>query len=353
MNAALGLARRGLGRVWPNPAVGCVLVKDGHIIGSGWTGQGGRPHAEIEALKMAANAALGATAYVTLEPCAHEGETPSCARILAEAGVARVIYATPDPDPRTNGKGAKMLAAAGVLAGAGLCEAEARTLNRGFFLKTEAGRPLVALKLAASADGKIAAEENVETYITGTEARAYSHQLRATFDAILVGIGTVLADDPDLTCRLPGLEDASPVRIVMDSTLRIPEKCRLVQSANEVPLWVVTENNKTPAYLNRNGVKTLPVNNIRNIKEAIETIAKNGITRLLVEGGAAINTSFLESGLIDQIYWFEAPKLKIGASGVPAFRGLEISSSADLSGFRVTGRHQLGQDIVEILEKLD
>lgn len=353
MNAALELARRGLGRVWPNPAVGCVLAKSGQIIGSGWTGNGGRPHAEFEALKMASGAALGATAYVTLEPCAHEGETPSCARLLAEAGVRKVIIALPDPDPRTSGRGIRMLENAGVPVTQGLFEEEARTLNRGFFLKTEAGRPFVAMKVAASADGKIAAEENVETLITGEEAHTFSHQLRASFDAILVGIGTVLADDPDLTCRLPGLEDASPVRIVLDTDLRIPEDSRLVTSAREVPLWVITQGHGFPLKFSRKGVKILPVSDIRNIKEVIELFAKKGITRLLVEGGAAVNTSFYESGLVDQVNWIQAPHMNIGASGVPAFRGLDIQSASDLEGFRMTERHDLGHDIVEILDKLD
>lgn len=353
MNAALELARRGLGRVWPNPAVGCVLAKSGQIIGSGWTGNGGRPHAEFEALKMASGAALGATAYVTLEPCAHEGETPSCARLLAEAGVRKVIIALPDPDPRTSGRGIRMLENAGVPVTQGLFEEEARTLNRGFFLKTEAGRPFVAMKVAASADGKIAAEENVETLITGEEAHTFSHQLRASFDAILVGIGTVLADDPDLTCRLPGLEDASPVRIVLDTDLRIPEDSRLVTSAREVPLWVITQGHGFPLKFSRKGVKILPVSDIRNIKEVIELFAKKGITRLLVEGGAAVNTSFYESGLVDQVNWIQAPHMKIGASGVPAFRGLDIQSASDLEGFRMTERHELGHDLVEILDKLD
>ena len=353
MAAALRLARRGLGRVWPNPAVGCVLVNDRCIIGSGWTGHGGRPHAEFEALKMASGAVLGATAYITLEPCAHEGETPSCARLLAQAGVKRVIFAAPDPDPRTNGAGAEILRLAGIEVVSGLLEDEARVLNKGFFLKETLGRPLVALKLATSKDGKIAEKEGKETRITGKQAREHSHHLRATHDAILVGIGTVLADDPDLTCRLPGLEEASPVRIILDTNLRLPMESRLVASAKEVPVWVVTEETEIPPAYKEKGVEILPLNNIKNIKQVIEKITQKGITRLLVEGGAGINASFLESGLVDRVFWFTAPHLAIGAGGVPAFRDMDIARPEDLPGFKKDREQELGQDIVEIFERLD
>ena len=353
MAAALRLAAKGLGRVWPNPSVGCVLVKDGQIIGSGWTGDGGRPHAEKEALQMASGAVMGATAYVTLEPCAHEGETPSCARLLAEAGVERVIYAVEDPDPRTSGKGAENLKKAGVQVEERLMAKEASALNRGFYLSQTQNRPLVTMKVATSADGKIAAAEGVRTQITGPETQKFSHHLRAIHDAILVGIGTVLVDDPDLTCRIPGSEDASPVRIVLDTNLRIPLDSRLVNSAKEVPVWVVTEQQTIPPKLSEKGVEIISVKDIKDMKEVFEKIAQKGITRLLTEGGAGINESLLKSHLVDAVLWMKAPGVTLGQEGVSAVRGNYIKSTEDLTNFIKVSEKKLGQDVVEILERLD
>src|SRR6266705_1008472 len=215
MRAALALARRGLGRVWPNPAVGCAIVKDGRVVGRGWTQPGGRPHAETEALARAGGAAHGATAYVTLEPCCHSGRTPPCADAL-------VVAALEDPDPRVVGGGLARLRAAGIAVEAGLCAAEAAEINAGFFQRVRLGRPLVTLKLATSLDGRIATASGESRWITGPAARERAHLLRVTHDAILVGTDTVLADNPQLTCRLPGLGHRSPVRIAIDRELRIP-----------------------------------------------------------------------------------------------------------------------------------
>ncbi|MCK5275514.1 MAG: bifunctional diaminohydroxyphosphoribosylaminopyrimidine deaminase/5-amino-6-(5-phosphoribosylamino)uracil reductase RibD, partial [Alphaproteobacteria bacterium] len=220
MRAALALAGRGLGRVWPNPAVGCVLVdRDGRVTGRGWTQPGGRPHAETEALARAGGAAKGATAYVTLEPCVHHGQTPPCADALIEAGVARVIAATEDPDPRVKGGGLGRLRDAGIAVEAGLLREEAELLNAGYLMRQREGRPVVTLKLATTLDGRIATHAGESRWITGEAARARGHMMRARHDAIMVGIGTALADNPTLTCRLPGLEDRSPVRIVVDARL--------------------------------------------------------------------------------------------------------------------------------------
>lgn len=353
METALGLAARGLGRVWPNPAVGCVLVKDGRVVGQGWTQTGGRPHAEFMALDVAGDQARGATAYVTLEPCAHEGVTPSCARLLAEAGVARVLYAAADPDPRTNGEGAEILKKAGAFVEKGLCETEASDLNRGFILRQTLGRPLVAMKVAASADGKIAAKEGAETRITGIEARIRSHELRAAFDAILVGIGTVLADDPELTCRIAGEEGASPVRIILDSRARIPANSKLLNTLDKAPLWVVTEALKIPAHLKREGVEIVSVKDIRNIEEVLEKITEKGITRLLIEGGASINASVLESGLVDCLYWFTNPRLILGESAVPAVRGVDASKGAEIPGFDHVETAILGKDTLDFFVRKD
>ncbi len=246
MALALRLAGRGLGRTWPNPAVGCVVVKEGRIVGRGWTQPGGRPHAEVEALRRAGDQALGATVYVSLEPCAHYGRTPPCTMALLHAGVRRVVAATQCPDRRVDGKGIAQLRQAGVEVTLGLMRTEAEALNAGFFLKERSGRPLVTLKLASSLDGRIATRTGASQWITGEEARAWAHWLRATHDAIMIGSGTALADDPSLTCRLPGLEDRSPVRIVLDGRLRLPATSRLALTANEVPTWLMTRRAAGP-----------------------------------------------------------------------------------------------------------
>src|SRR5262245_12025323 len=240
MRAALGLAARGLGRTWPNPAVGCVLVREGRVVGRGWTQPGGRPHAETEALGRAGDAARGATAYVSLEPCSHTGKTPPCADALIAAGIGRVVAAVEDPDPRVSGRGLARLRDAGIAVTTGVCAAEADELNAGFFMRVKLGRPLVSLKLATSLDGRIATHTGDSRWITGEAARRRAHLLRATHDAILVGTGTALADDPALTCRLPGLGERSPVRVVLDRQLRLPAATKLLATAREVLTWIVT-----------------------------------------------------------------------------------------------------------------
>ena len=242
MGIALALARRGLGRVWPNPAVGCLLVREGRIIGRGWTGSGGRPHAETEALRRASasGGAAGATAYVTLEPCGHTGKTPPCAKALVEAGIGRAVVAATDPDPRVNGRGIAMLEAAGIEVTLGVRAAEARALNAGFLSRVEQGRPLVTLKLATTLDGRIATHTGASRWISGPVARDWTHALRAMSDAIMIGSGTALADDPELTCRLPGMTDLSPVRVVVDRRLRLPLTSRLVRDAKRQPTWLIT-----------------------------------------------------------------------------------------------------------------
>jgi diaminohydroxyphosphoribosylaminopyrimidine deaminase / 5-amino-6-(5-phosphoribosylamino)uracil reductase len=229
MAAALSLAARNLGQVWPNPAVGCVVVDAaGRVVGRGFTQPGGRPHAETEALAMAGERARGGTAFVTLEPCAHHGKTPPCAEALIAAGIARCIAAIEDPDPRVSGRGLAMLRQAGIAVETGPLADQARTLNAGFLTRVTAGRPFVALKLATSLDGCIATRAGESRWITGEAARAFGHRLRATHDAIAVGSGTVLADDPELTCRLAGLEHRSPVRLVFDRRGRVPARAKVM-----------------------------------------------------------------------------------------------------------------------------
>src|SRR5258708_2889973 len=243
MAGALTLARRGLGRVWPNPTVGAVLVNDGRVVGRGWTQPGGRPHAETEALRRAGAAARGAALYVTLEPCAHHGKTPPCADALVEAGIARAVVALEDPDPRVSGRGLARLSQAGIPVQLGVGETEAKEINLGFFTRLAIGRPMLTLKLATTLDGRIATRSGESRWITGEPARALAHFLRANHDAVLVGVGTALVDDPLLTCRLPGLVERSPVRVVVDGHLRLPLTSALAASAKHTPTWIACLDN--------------------------------------------------------------------------------------------------------------
>lgn len=339
MAMALGLAARGLGRVWPNPAVGCVLVRDGVVVGRGWTQPGGRPHAETEALARAGADARGATAYVSLEPCAHHGRTPPCADALIAAGVARVVLATRDPDPRTNGKGAERLRAAGLQVDEGALEAEARALNAGFVSRIERGRPLVTLKLATTLDARIATASGESKWITGEAARRRAHVLRATHDAVMVGAGTAAADDPELTCRLPGFADRSgPVRIVAG---RLSPQSKLARSARETPVWRLARD-ADPA-LSALGVKPVIA---PDLAAGLQALGARGLTRLLVEGGRGLATSLLAQGLVDRLCWFRAPSL-IGADGLPAFDRLGVAALAELKRFRRLSVEPVGDDLLE------
>ncbi|MCC7259569.1 MAG: bifunctional diaminohydroxyphosphoribosylaminopyrimidine deaminase/5-amino-6-(5-phosphoribosylamino)uracil reductase RibD [Alphaproteobacteria bacterium] len=358
MQMALGLARRGLGNVWPNPAVGCVLVKDGQVIARGWTQPGGRPHAEMEALARAGDAAKGATAYVTLEPCAHEGKTPSCARSLANSGIARVVVAVKDPDDRTNGAGIAILKEAGIEVAVGVCEVEARALNAGFFKRIEQRMPYVALKYATTLDGRIALRSGDSQWITGAPARGVVHRLRAQYDAILVGSSTVYADDPMLTCRLPGLEGYSPVRVVLDSRLIIDENSRLVASAKDIPLWVITleravrtQGKKSDALLAK-GVKIFTTHDTAghvDLSTALATLAQEGITRVFIEGGAQVATAVVKERLMDRVYWFRAATM-MGEDGLPAVAHMGLERMEALPHFSRTAIRPVGDDILEVYE---
>lgn len=322
MRHALRLAQRALGTTAPNPAVGCVIVgSDGHIVARGWTQPGGRPHAETVALAEAGDRARGATAYVTLEPCAHYGVTPPCANALAEAGVVRVVAAVGDPDPRVSGAGFAHLEQHGITVTRGVCEAEARALNAGFFRRVMESRPLVALKIAGSADGYIADGKGNSRWITSPEARRYGHLLRAQYDAIMVGIGTVVADDPLLTCRLPGLEARSPIRVVLDSRLQLPPDSQLVRTAGKAPVIVFTLARSGGEELAQRGVTIERMreseNGLPSVTAVLTALAQHGITRLLVEGGPRVHASFLKSGMADLLHLFRAPML-LGAGGKPA-----------------------------------
>ena len=347
MAAALVLARRGLGNVWPNPAVGCVIVRDGRIVGRGWTQPGGRPHAETEALRRAGDLAKGADVYVTLEPCAHEGETPPCADALIAAGVARVFAAIPDPDPRTAGQGIERLKAAGIEVRAGLGEGQARAVNAGFLMVQGHGRPLVTLKTASTLDGRIATKAGESKWITGPEARRRGHLLRAQHDAILVGIGTVLADDPSLDCRIAGLEGRAPVRIVLDSSGRIPPDSKLVKTAARQRTWIIASEAAEGA-LEAPGLEILRVADTANLAEILALLAGRGITRLLVEGGGQVHAAFLRAGLVDRIAWFRAGSV-IGDDGRGAIGPLALDALEAAPRFEREGLVACGNDTLETL----
>src|SRR6204780_2658306 len=303
MQLALTLGRRGEGRPWPNPAVGAVVVKDGVIVGRGWTQPGGRPHAEPEALARAGEAARGATLYVTLEPCSHVGKSPPCADAIIAADIARVVSAIEDPNPEVAGQGHARLRAAGITVDIGLGATEAARDHAGHFRRIRDKRPHVILKLAVSSDDKIGASGRKPVAISGEAARARVHLLRAQCDAILVGIGTVRTDDPLLTCRLPGMEARSPVRVVLHRSLRIPGAGRLGDSARNTPLWVVTSNlaeAPAAAMLGAAGAQVIRVTSTPtglDLPSALRALAERGITRLLVEGGARVASSFVAAGL--------------------------------------------------------
>lgn len=359
MDAALALAGRGLGRVWPNPAVGCVLVRPdlgGRVVGRGWTQPGGRPHAETEALKRAGSLARGATAYVTLEPCAHHGKTPPCADALIAAGIARAVVALEDPDPRTAGQGVARLREAGIDVTSGVRAEAAAEVNEGFLMRLRHGRPTVTLKIASSLDGRIAAEGGDSRWITDDMARRHGHALRAAHDAVLVGVGTALADDPELTCRLPGV-DWNPVRVVMDSRLRLSPECRLVTGAATIRTWVVTTVRAEPSradLLTEKGVELLTVDAVAtgqvDPEDALEALAARGLTRVLIEGGGAVAAAFVAAGLVDRIAWFRAPIL-MGAAGVPAIADLNVLTPADAPGFARVGAVGLGVDTLETFRR--
>ena len=342
MRHALTLAERALGTVAPNPAVGCVIVRDDMVVGRGWTQRGGRPHAEAVALRQAGDAAKGATAYVTLEPCAHLGQTPPCADALIEAGIARVVAAIEDPDPRVSGRGFAMLRESGIAVETDVLRDEAAVSNAGFFSRIVKKRPLVTLKLAVSADGKIARAPGGEQWITGREARRFGHFLRARHDAILAGIETVLADDPELTCRIPGLEDRSPLRVVLDSGLRLPTTSKLVQTAHKVPVVVFTtrEGGDRLRAAHVDIVRVAPDAQGRpDLGAVLGELASRGATRLLVEGGATVEEAFLVQGLADRLEIFRSPVVA-GAGGRPAPR-------FPLENYGLSGRRVLGSDVLE------
>jgi diaminohydroxyphosphoribosylaminopyrimidine deaminase/5-amino-6-(5-phosphoribosylamino)uracil reductase len=356
MAGALALARRGRGETWPNPTVGCVLVKDGVALARGRTAPGGRPHAEAVALAAARGAGVdvrGGTAYVSLEPCAHHGRTPPCAEALVAAGIVRVVIATGDPDPRVAGQGVAILRAAGIEVVEGVGRAEADEINAGFFCRVRQGRPLVTLKLATSLDGRIATASGDSQWITGEPARARGHLLRATHDAIMVGIGTVTADDPALTCRLPGLGARAPIRVVVDSDARLPAESVLARSARGTPVWLMCADDAPAARVaavEAQGVVAhrLPRGGDRRLDPTalLQALGGQGLTRVLVEGGGTLAASLLAADLVDRLAMFRAGVM-IGGDGRPGVAAMGLDRLAAARRFDRQSLSETGDDMLE------
>ncbi|MBR9843856.1 MAG: bifunctional diaminohydroxyphosphoribosylaminopyrimidine deaminase/5-amino-6-(5-phosphoribosylamino)uracil reductase RibD [Rhodobacteraceae bacterium] len=352
MALALELGRRGQGRTWPNPAVGCVIVKEGRIVGRGWTQPGGRPHAEPVALAQAGAEARGATAYVTLEPCSHHGKTPPCADALVAAGVARVVVALGDSDERVSGRGFERLRAAGIEVVTGVCAEEAARDLKGFFLRVEEGRPFLTLKLAASIDGRIATATGESQWITGPEARRMVHAMRARHDAVMVGAGTARADDPSLTVRDLGIED-QPVRIVVSRRLDVPLMSNLAKTAREVPVWIVHGEDADPTLLRTwedIGAELLPCGREGgHLSPAgvLRALGEKGLTRVFCEGGGALAASLLGAGVVDELVTFNAG-LALGAEGYPAIGALGVERLREAPRMRLVDQRRCGVDLMAV-----
>ena len=357
MRAALALARRGLGSTWPNPSVGCVLVREGRVVGRGTTAPGGRPHAERVALDMAGEAARGATAYVTLEPCSHHGKTPPCADALVEAGVSRVVVACGDPYPAVNGRGIARLRAAGIEVVTGVLEAEAREQQLGFLTRVALGRPMVTLKLASTLDGRIATGTGESQWITGPAARRAAHALRGEHDAVMVGAGTVRSDDPALTCRIAGFRRGTDLRVVVDTQLRTPVTSRVVASARAVPTWVLHRpgaDEDRGRALRDAGVRLIEVPAVDagvDMAAALTELGQAGLTRVLVEGGAQLAGSLLRAGLVDRVAWFHAPAV-MGGDGLAAAAAFGVAGLDGMPRFVRTGQRAVGDDMLTLYSRI-
>jgi len=350
MRVALALGRRNLGHTWPNPSVGALIVKDGVVVARGWTQEGGRPHAEIEALRRAKKAADGATMYVSLEPCSHQGQTPPCADAIIRAGIARVVSAMEDPNPDVAGQGHERLRAKGITVDVGLCAGEARRLHAGHIMRVTNGRPHVTVKLAISADGKAGLAGRKPAAISGEAARERVFQIRAANDAIVVGIGTVLSDDPQLTCRLPGMFERSPVRVVLDEELRLPLATSVVATVRETPTWVFTSHRPSAIaeeILQQKGCKVFRVegdNGRLNLDQVLAKLAEQGITRCLVEGGPTVASSLVTENLVDEVILVRGEK-NIGETGIDPLEGMPLEAMT--GRLILSGSEKLATDTIE------
>ena len=347
MALALSLGRRGMGRVWPNPAVGCVIVRDGVIVGRGRTADGGRPHAETEALAQAGAAAKGATVYVTLEPCSHHGKTPPCADALIAAKVATVVVATGDPNPLVAGAGLARLRAAGITVREGVLKPEADGDHAGFFLTQTKQRPFVTLKLATTLDGRIATRTGDSQWITGPQSRALVHAMRARHDAVMVGAGTVRADDPMLDVRGFG-PVLQPVRVIVSSDLDLPTSGKLARTAKDQPVWICHGAGDATRWTEL-GARVVPValrDGKVDVAAMMQHLAQAGLTRIFCEGGGQLAASLLKAGLVDDVILFQGPKM-IGGDGLAAIGGLGLTKLADAPQFTLREQRQIGTDVMQ------
>ena len=359
MRVALAHGARHIGQCEPNTSVGCVLVKDGQLLAAATTGIGGRPHAEAQALHAAGEKVRGATAYVTLEPCAHHGKTPPCADALIAAGIARVVVAMTDPDERVAGQGIEKMKAVGIPVAMATAEWQLRAAeqHRGFLRHRQAKLPYIALKIATGLDGAVASPSGESQWITGEASRRHAQGLRARYDAILTGSGTMLADDPKLTCRIPGMENNSPIRVLLDTRLRIPPNAALLDDLPRTKLWIFTAAETMAAqthkveHLREMGAEILPCRSEGNhldLGDIALRLGQRGITRLLIEAGPGLTASFLESGLVERVYWYRAPIL-LGQGARHGMQPQLAKHLSDLPKWRCEQRVSLGGDQLEIL----
>ena len=357
MRAALALARRGLGTVWPNPTVGCILVQNSEVVGRGWTQPGGRPHGETDALARAGAQAKGATAYVSLEPCCHHGKTPPCTDALIAAGISRAVVAIEDPDPRVSGRGIAKLREAAITVETGLCAEAAADINAGFLMRLSQGPAAghaEARHLARWQDRHGRRRESLD-YRRGPRVNA--HLMRAMHDAVMVGVNTVIVDDPLLTCRLPGLEKRNPVRIVIDGGLRVPLTAKLIAEARDVPTWIVhrpgADGPRRQALLDC-GVELIeaPMSDSAemDLAAAFQELGKRGLTRVLVEGGAKLAGALCEADLVDRLAWFHAPLL-LGGDALPSVEAFGVSTLGGAPRFKRRSIEAIDTDVLETLAR--
>ncbi len=352
MRFALRLASRGVGHTSPNPVVGAVVVKEGQVVGRGYHQKAGTPHAEIHALEDAGSQAQDGTLYVTLEPCNHHGQTPPCTEAILRSGVGRVVVGCSDPNPRVRGGGANFLRSQGIRVEVGILKKQCFQLNEPFIKYVTTGLPLVIAKVAASLDGKIASHRGDSRWITSERSRRFVHRLRHAVDAILVGVGTVIADNPRLTSRLPGKKSANPLRIILDTHLRTPLDSQVVGQSSEAPTLIATgpePYKKRKAALEERDVEVLPLPLERgrvSLPALVDNLSNREITSLLVEGGAEVHGGFFYENLVDKVYLFFAPKIIGGSSAVPMVGGIGAASVAEASPLRDVRLRRFDDDIM-------